>query len=252
MEKGLQINEDKTEKITVEGADYYRWAIRTPLVTQADDLEEIVKTYAAPYLQKGDILFISEKMVACTQGRAIPLKAIRPSKLGIFLSRFVHKSAYGIGLSMPETMTMAIMECGRLRILLAAAAGAVGRLLGRQGWFYRVAGRKAAAIDGPCPKTIPPYNEYVVLGPKDPDQVAMELAKELDQVTVLIVDINDLGGEILGSSGFHTKNAHYAALLADNPLGQTDEQTPMGIIRPAEPQQIAFDDCWQYLLDWHA
>ena len=38
MEKGLQINEDKTEKITVEGADYYRWAIRTPLVTQADDL----------------------------------------------------------------------------------------------------------------------------------------------------------------------------------------------------------------------
>ena len=191
-------------------------------------------------------------MVACTQGRAIPLKAIRPSKLGIFLSRFVHKSAYGIGLSMPETMTMAIVECGHIRILLAAAAGAVGRLLGRKGWFYRVAGRKAAAIDGPCPKTIPPYNEYVVLGPEDPNKVAMDLARELDHVTVLIVDINDLGGEILGSSGFQTKNAYYASLLADNPLGQTDEQTPMGIIRPAEPQQMAFDDCWQYLLDWHA
>ncbi len=252
MEKGLRVNEEKTEKITVEGETYYRWAIKTPLVTQADDLQDLVQTYAVPYLQKGDILFLSEKMVACTQGRAIPLKAIRPSRLGIFLSRFVHKSAYGIGLSMPETMTMAIVECGRVRILLAAAAGALGRLLGRKGWFYRVAGRKAAAIDGPCPKTIPPYNEYVVLGPEEPNKVAMDLAHQLDQVTVLIVDINDLGGEILGSSGFRTKNAHYAALLADNPLGQTDEQTPMGIIRPLEGNKLAFDDCWQYLLDWHA
>ena len=252
MEKGLQINEEKTEKITVEGETYYRWAIRTPLVTQADELQDLVQTYAAPYLQKGDILFLSEKMVACTQGRAIPLQAIRPSRMGIFLSRFVRKSAYGIGLSMPETMTMAIVECGRARILLAAAAGALGRLLGQKGWFYRVAGRKAAAIDGPCPKTIPPYNEYVVLGPADPNKVAMDLARQLDQVTVLIVDINDLGGEILGSSGFRTKNAHYAALLADNPLGQTDEQTPMGIIRPLEADKLAFDDCWQYLLDWHA
>lgn len=82
MEKGLQINEDKTEKITVEGADYYRWAIRTPLVTQADDLEEIVKTYAAPYLQKGDILFISEKMVACTQGAGYPAKSYPAKQIG--------------------------------------------------------------------------------------------------------------------------------------------------------------------------
>lgn len=252
MEKGLQINEDKTEKITVAGESYFRWAIRTPLITQSDDLQEIVQTYAAPYLQKGDILFLSEKMVACTQGRAIPLKAIAPSRLATFLSRFVHKSPYGIGLSMPETMTMAIVECGYLRILLAAAAGAMGRLFGQKGWFYRVAGKKAASIDGPCPKTIPPYNEYVVLGPEDPNRVAMDLAGVLDQVTVLIVDINDLGGEILGSSGFKMKNAYYTALLADNPLGQTDEQTPMGIIRSTGPQKVAFDDCWQYLLDWHA
>lgn len=252
MDMGLKVNEEKNDKIVVEGKSYFRWAIKTPLVTKGDDLAELVKTYAQPYLQKGDILFLSEKMVACTQGRAIPIQAIRPSRLGIFLSRFVHKSAYGIGLSMPETMTMAIMECGRLRILLAAAAGAVGRLLGRKGWFYRVAGRKAAAIDGPCPKTIPPYNEYVVLGPREPDKVARELSSKLDQVTVLIVDINDLGGEILGTSGFRSKNSHYAALLADNPLGQTDEQTPMGIVRPMQSEQGVFDDCWQYLLDWHA
>ena len=45
MEMGLQVNEEKKEKITVEGEDYYRWAIRTPLVTQADDLKAVSYTH---------------------------------------------------------------------------------------------------------------------------------------------------------------------------------------------------------------
>lgn len=250
MQKGLTINDDKAEKITVEGKSYNRWAIKTPLITKNDDLEQIVLEYAKPYLQEGDILFLSEKMVACTQGRAIPLAAIKPTKLATFLSGFVQKSPYGIGLAMPETMTMALAECGKGRILLAAAVGAVGKLLGRKGWFYRIAGPKAAAIDGPCPKTIAPYNEYVVLGPKNPNKVVSNLAQKLEGVTVLIVDINDLGGRILGSSDFKMHNSYYLSLLKDNPLGQTDEQTPMGLIRPLETS-VKFNDCWQYLLDWH-
>ena len=233
MNKGLVINNDKTEIITVNGQSYRRLAIQTPLVTKNDSLEEIVTTYAAPHLEKGDILFLSEKMVACTQNRAIPLKSIKPNKLAIFLSRFVTKSPYGIGLSMPETMTMAIAECGRLRILMAAFIGAVGKLFHQKGWFYHIAGSKAASIDGPCPKTIAPYNEYVVLGPADPQAVATNLSQILHGTTVLIVDINDLGGQILGSSDDKHKNNYYLSLLGDNPLGQTDEQTPMGIIRQA-------------------
>jgi hypothetical protein len=38
---------------------------------------------------------------------------------------------------MPETMEMALRECGRLRILFAAFISAVGKLFGVRGWFYR-------------------------------------------------------------------------------------------------------------------
>ena len=48
-----------------------------------------------------------------------------------------------------------------------------------------------------CDFTLPPYNEYVVLGPADPDKVAAEVSARTGHPT-LITDINDLGGNILG------------------------------------------------------
>ena len=75
-------------------------------------IPEAAMTYAAPHMQEGDVLFITEKAVACTQKRAIPLKDIHPRPLARFLSKFVLKTPYGIGLAMPETMEMALRECG--------------------------------------------------------------------------------------------------------------------------------------------
>ena len=116
-------------------------------------------------MRAGDILFVTEKIVAITQGRSYPLEAIRPRRLAVFLARFVTKTPYGIGLGMPETMEMALRECGTPRILFAAGVSAVTKLFGRRGDFYRIAGDKARAIDGPTSGTIPPYNKAVVLGP---------------------------------------------------------------------------------------
>ena len=110
----------------------------------------------------------------------------------------------------------------------------VGKLLGKRGWFYEVAGYKASSIDGPCHYTLPPYNRYVVLGPENPEKVASELSEMLEGTPVLIVDINDLGGTILGSSLGEETEAYYLQFLKDNPLGQSKEQTPMGIIRELE------------------
>ena len=229
----ITVHPQKDLRIEVDGQVFERWAVKTHVVQNGDDLEEIISTYAAPHLQSGDMLFLSEKMVACTQGRAIPLKDIRPCRLARFLCRFVRKTSYGIGLAMPETMEMAIRECGRLRILLAACAGLMGKLSGRRGWFYIVAGRKAAAIDGPCAFTLPPYNEYVVLAPHHPDAVAKKLSDSF-HCPVLIVDINDLGGEILGTSSPSMDRTFYASLLRDNPLEQSSECTPIGILRPVQ------------------
>jgi hypothetical protein len=106
----------------------------------------------------------------------------------------------------------------------------VGKLLGKRGWFYRVAGYKAESIDGPTPYTLPPYNKCVVLGPENPDKVASEVSARLG-VPACVVDINDLQGKILGASSPSMDRLLLAAILKDNPLGQSGQQTPMGIIR---------------------
>lgn len=227
----LMPNAGKQERITVDGVTYLRLPIATHLITKEDNIPDVAEKYAAPVLEQGDILFISEKVVACTQNRAIPMKDIKPRKLAYTLSRYVVKSPYGIGLGIPETMECALRECGTLRILFAAAISVIGKKLFRKkGWFYAVAGYKARSIDGPCDYTIPPYNEYVVLGPRKPDEVARQVSTRLG-CQVCIVDINDLEGQVLGVSHKSMDKLLLASILKDNPLGQSSQQTPMGLIR---------------------
>lgn len=229
--KEPQANEGKSLEIEVDGVIYNRIPIKTHVITDKDTLTDVLKKYAKPVLQEGDIVFISEKAVSCTQKRAIRMVDIKPRPLAKFLCKFVYKTPYGIGLGIPETMEMALQECGVIRILFAAFIGAIGKLFRRRGWFYNVAGDKARSIDGPCDYTLPPYNEYVVLGPVDPDPVAVEAATQSGCPLVTIVDINDLGGNILGISSDSLDREHLVKVLKDNPLGQGSEQTPMGIIR---------------------
>lgn len=235
MDQELRPNEGKKDIIEVDGVKYQRLPIRTHLITDQDNIIDVAEQYGTPVLSKpGDILFISEKCVACTQKRAIPIKDIKPRKLAVKLSKYVTKTPHGIGLGMPETMECALQECGVLRILFAACISVIGKKIFRKkGWFYAVAGYKARSIDGPCHNTIPPYNHYVVLGPVKPDLVAKQI-KERIGYEVCIVDINDLEGQILGTSNKNMDKDLYARVLKDNPLGQDNQQTPMGIIRVVE------------------
>lgn len=235
MENELKPNEGKSVVIEVDGQRYERLPIRTHLITNEDDIVDVAEKYGAPVLsQPGDVLFITEKIVACTQGRAIPLKDIKPRKLAVWLSDRVTKTPHGIGLGMPETMECALREVGVLRILFASFVSVIGKKIFRKkGWFYNVAGYRARSIDGPCHNTIPPYNQYVVLGPLEPEKVAKRI-KERIGYDVCIADINDLEGQILGASSKTLDKKLYARILKDNPLGQNDQQTPMGIIRKVQ------------------
>ena len=215
---------------TVDGEDWLRIPVKTHLITKEDDMADVVVRYPKPLMREGDILFISEKAVACTQSRAIPMEDIKPRKLAVTLSRYVTKTPAGIGLGIPETMEMALQECGTLRILFAAFCSVIGKILGKKGWFYIVAGPKARGIDGPTEGTIPPYDHYVVLTPADPMGTSKKLAQALGH-PVAIVDINDLGANILGFSEKQPTLDWLARALGDNPLGQGSESTPMGILR---------------------
>ena len=199
-EENYIVNEGKNEIIEVDGVKYQRLAIRTHVITDQDDVCDVIEKYAKPHARPDDIVFMTEKAVACTQRRAIPMKDIHPRPLARFLCKFVLKTPYGIGLGIPETMEMALQECGTPKILFAAAVSAVGKLFHKRGWFYKIAGYKARSIDGPCDYTLPPYNEYVVLGPAEPDETAKKMSQRLGGIKGAITDINDLEGQILGIS----------------------------------------------------
>ena len=225
-------NEGKALEVDIDGARYRRIPIRTRVVMPGDDLDDIIREYALEHAAAGDTLFVTEKIVAITQGRSYAVSDIQPRKLARFLARYVTRTPYGIGLGMPETMEMALRECGTPRILFAAAVSAVTKAFGRSGDFYRIAGDRARAIDGPTSGTIPPYNSAVVLGPERPREVAQHLKTPLAPgVEVAVVDINDLGGNILGSTLSKTDEKTLLAVLRDNPLGQGHQSTPLGIVR---------------------
>ncbi len=181
-------------------------------------------------LAPGDVVAISEKAVAICQGRSYPVGDVRARPLARTLSKFVGRTASGIGLGIPATMELAIREAGEARILGATVAAAVTKPFGIKGVFYRVAGPGVRAIDGPTRGTIPPYDGHAKLGPEDPEGVARELAKELG-TGVAIIDANDIGVNVLGVSA-GVDAAVVESLLRDNPLGQGSQQTPVALLRP--------------------
>jgi hypothetical protein len=222
-------NEDRLLHVSLDGVVYARHPVRTHLVTADDDAAEILTRYAGELDPDVRLLAVSERMVAITQGRSHPMSEIRPGRLARFLVRFVTRPGYGIGLGTPETMQLAIDEVGAPRILLAAVVSGVTKPLGVHGLFYRIAGPQAAAIDGPTPYTLAPYNQAATLGPRDPDGVARQLAAAVDR-PVAIIDANDAGCNVLGASP-GVDRRFVARLFADNPLGQAGEQTPVCVVR---------------------
>ena len=224
-----QPNEDRALHATLNGVVYARHPVRTHLVTADDDDLDVVKRYVGELGDDVRLVAVSERMVAITQGRSYPMTQIRPGRLARLLVRFVTRPGYGIGLGTPETMQLAIDEVGAPRILFAAAASALTKPFGVHGVFYRLAGRQAAAIDGPTSYTIPPYNQAATLGPRDPDGAARRLAAGIG-VPVAVIDANDAGCAVLGASP-GVDRRFVERLFADNPLGQAREQTPICVVR---------------------
>jgi len=223
-------NPGKNLIIEVNGRKFARYPIKTHLITEKDkDYAEVILKYAKDFLQKGDIVFIGERSLASSQGRSYPKDQVKPGRLARFLVRFVTKSPYGIGLGSPETMQLAVEEVGAVRMLIAAFFAAITKPFGIKGVFYKIAGPQAKAVDGAAEYVIPPYNTYVSKAPKNPEKTAQEISEKIN-CPVVIVDVCDLGGWVMGTSKGVDKDLVIQA-LKDNPLGQTNEQTPFGILR---------------------
>ena len=241
------IRPNKGKKLIAEtdNGKYARYPIKTHVVKSGDSLFEIMDKYVKPYLAEGDGIFLSEKMVAISQGRSFPIDEIKVGWLAKFLVKFVTKSPYGIGLGSPYTMQIALDDIGFPLIFLGCICAAFTKPFGIRGVFYNVVGMRARAIDGPGEYVIPPYNKHAKLAPLKPNKVCKELA-EYTGCHVVIIDANDLGLNILGNSGKEVDLKLARQMFGDNPLDQSDQQTPIAIARKmpddyVEPDWDAMD-----------
>lgn len=241
----LRPNRGKKLIAVTDKGKFARYPIKTHVVKSGDSLFEIMDKYVKPYLAEGDGIFLSEKMVAISQGRAFPIDEIKVSWLAKFLVKFVTKSPYGIGLGSPYTMQLALQDIGFPLIFLGCICAAFTKPFGIKGVFYNVVGMRARAIDGPGEYVIPPYNKYAKMAPLKPNKVCKELA-EYTGCYVVMLDANDLGLNILGNSGKEVDLKLARQMFGDNPLDQSDQQTPIAIARKmpddyVEPDWDAMD-----------
>jgi len=220
---------------------YLRIPVHTRNVWPGDRLSEVVDEGLAgcPVSPRtGDVLIVAEKIVAIGQGRVVRPEDVQVRRLARLLARFTLRTPAGISLGMPESFELAVREAGAARILAGAAAAAVTRPLGVHGVFYRFAGWEVAAIDSPDADALPPSDTCIKLAPDDPERAARRLAEHVGtrigaRVQAAVVDVNDIGAEVLGASPGVDRRL-LVSVLRDNPLGQDVQQTPLGIVRAAD------------------
>lgn len=199
-----------------------RIPVRTHIVTEKDDIVEVVRKYTGEIASPGDVIAVAESVVAISQGRAIHPDSVRTGRLARFLCRFPGKEG---SLAAAPSLQVAINQVGYLRFFLGLAAAAAGRLLGRRGDFFRVAGRELALIDD-FAGTMWPYDRHIVLGPKNPQEV-VERIKEATGVDAVVTDVNDIGNVDILAATDGVDRQMLIAYLKDNPHGNDDQQTPV-------------------------
>jgi len=100
-------NEGKNVTIEAGGKRYDRHAIQTHFVQVGESYLDLMERYVLPHYQEGDILSMSEKVIAMCQGRVVTEDQVKPGFWAKVLSRFVHQTAAGPGMGLPVKMQFA-------------------------------------------------------------------------------------------------------------------------------------------------
>ena len=202
--------------------------IRTHLLTQLDDPIEIIKRYVVPHAQKGDIVTIGETPLALIQGR---FRHPTDIKLGWVAKRICYFFLPTSSLATACGMQTLVDIVGPIRVLIAFFGGSIAKILGKSGMFYQFAGQQARLIDD-VTGTLPPYDQFIVLGPENPQEV-VEKIQQATGLSAAIVDVNDLKAVKILAATSNVSHSLLEEALRTNPAGNADEQTPVVLIRPS-------------------
>lgn len=190
-------NEGKKVEIEVDGACFLRHVIQTKFIQRGEDYFKILEEYVSPIYQKGDILASCEKIVSLCQNRVIERKEIKVGILAKTLSKFAsHPKEKGIGVGESIKMQYAINKVGTWRVLFASFCSFVTKMFGIKGVFYKMVGQEVSGLDGFYGDVWEEYENIGIEIPKKANEVCNE-AKERLGISMMIMDANDFGVEIL-------------------------------------------------------
>lgn len=214
-----------------EYGQYERFAIETHFVQLEESYLDVVNTYVSQHYKEGDIIAVSEKIIAISQNRVIKKSDVKLGWWAKFLSKFVMKTTAGFSVGNVYKMQVAIDIAGLPRVLFAAGCSAVTKLFGVKGVFYKVVGHEVNGLDGFYGGAFKEYEELGILNPLNPNGVCNNIKRKLN-IPAIIVDANDLGCNLLGSSSdLSITEEEVQQILKDNPAGQKNQCTPIILIR---------------------
>lgn len=201
--------------------------IRTHLLTHLDDPVEVINRYVKPHAQPGDIVTLGETPLALMQGRFRHPSEIQPGWVAKRICYFFLPTS---SLATACGLQALVDVVGPSRVFFAFMGGAIAKLFKRGGVFYQLAGEQARLIDD-VTGTLPPYDQFIVLGPEQPQQVVERIRRETG-LGAAIVDVNDLKAVKILAATSDVSQTILEQSLRSNPAGNADEQTPVVLIRP--------------------
>ena len=201
--------------------------VPTRILTDKDDIIDVVEKYAGEKIGENDVISVAESVVAITQGRIVRPEDLTISRVAQLLCRFIPD--YG-SLASPHGMQSLMDIEGKWRVTFALILGFLAKLIGQNGVFYKFGGEQAALIDD-VTGTMPPFDKYIVYGPKDPQAVVKKLQERLGCFGAVIADVNDLKRSRIVGVTDGVDGDKVAHLLIDNPFGNASQKTPIVIIK---------------------
>ena len=205
---------------------YKAIAVKTDLLGSFDNPIETVMDYCKNVTREKDILTIGETPLAIMQGRYVAPQNLEYNIFSKILCYFFHPTS---SLATACGMQLLIDKIGVMRITFSLILGFLFKCIGIKGEFYRLTGFESSLIDD-ISGTVVPYDKSIVMGPINTKLFCDKLSKQLE-VEVAVVDVNDLGGVKILASSNNSINNILKEILKVNPAGNSDEKTPIVLIR---------------------
>lgn len=205
--------------------------VRTPILTESDNIFEVIETFVLPLSRPGDIVAIAESPLAIMQGRYVDPQDIKPGWIARSMCLLCPtKTTFG----RPHGMQALINEIGRITFLRAMLIGQIAKRLKIRGAFYRACGEQSILMDD-ISGTLPPYDNFLVKGPVRTRELVQAI-RERYGLEAAVVDISDItrNNTVLAHSE-GTDSETVLRFMAGNPAGNGGERSPLVLLRPEAP-----------------